>query len=46
MIRQVVVEDYIGQLEGLCENEVEIEAEAAAEANEEIEGAVADEAAQ
>ncbi|MDI3325349.1 DUF4194 domain-containing protein [Pontibacterium granulatum] len=46
VIRQVVVEDYIGQLEGLCENEVEIEAEAAAEANEETEGAVADEAAQ
>ena len=47
VIRQVVVEDYIGQLEGLCENEVEIEAEAAAQENEQIEeGAGADEAAQ
>jgi len=31
VIRQVVVEDYIGQLEGLCDNELEIEAQAAAE---------------
>lgn len=47
VIRQVVVEDYIGQLEGLCENEVEIEAEAAAQENEQTdEGASADEAAQ
>jgi len=47
VIRQVVVEDYIGQLEGLCENELEIEAEAAAQENEQTEeGAGADEAAQ
>lgn len=31
VIRQVVVEDYIGQIEGLCDNELEIEAQAAAE---------------
>lgn len=46
VIRQVVVEDFIGQLEGLCENEVETEAEAAAEASEQLEESGADEAAQ
>lgn len=45
VIRQVVVEDYIGQLEALCENEAEVEAEIAADVKDELEGVAADETA-
>ncbi len=46
VIRQVVVEDYVGQLEGLCEHEAEVEAEAVAAVEESTEEAAADETAQ